>query len=88
MSEWVIVAFDPREIFQNYHGENKLYFQEMMMMTLKCCKQTHINIIVYGCTRPGLESMIYHTPCEDANYYTTDGVSVTWSVIGSLIIKS
>ena len=32
------------------------------------------NFIVFGLTRPGLESTIYHTRGEHANHYTTDAV--------------
>ena len=36
---------------------------------------TNTNFIVFGLTRPGLESTIYHTRSEYANHYTTDAVS-------------
>ena len=35
---------------------------------------THINFIVFGLTRPGLEPTIYRTRGEHANHYTTDAV--------------
>jgi len=35
---------------------------------------TNTNLIVFGLTRPGLESMIYRIRGEHANHYTTDVV--------------
>jgi hypothetical protein len=35
---------------------------------------THINFIVFGLTRLGLEPTIYCTRGEHANHYTTDAV--------------
>ena len=39
------------------------------------------NFKVFGLTRPGLESMIYHTRGEHVNHYTTDAVLRTISCI-------
>jgi hypothetical protein len=35
---------------------------------------TNTNFIVFGLTRPGLESTIYRTRGEHANHYATDAV--------------
>jgi hypothetical protein len=35
---------------------------------------THINSIVFGLIRPGLEPTIYHTRGKHANHYATDAV--------------
>jgi hypothetical protein len=35
---------------------------------------THINFIVFGLTRSGLEPTIYYPPGEQANHNTTDAV--------------
>ena len=39
---------------------------------------TNTNFIVFGFTRPGLESMIYSTWGEHANHYATDAVYQVW----------
>jgi len=41
---------------------------------LKSGEATNTNFIVFGLTRPGLESTIYRTRGEHANHYTTDAV--------------
>ena len=38
---------------------------------------THTNFIVFGLTRPRLETTTYRTRDEHANHYTTDAVFVT-----------
>jgi hypothetical protein len=37
---------------------------------------TKTNVIVYGLTRPGVQSTIYRTHCKHANHYTTDAAVI------------
>ena len=47
-----------------------------------CEETTKINLIVFDLIRQGLESTIYNTPTEHANYYTTNVASLLLSMIG------
>jgi hypothetical protein len=42
---------------------------------------THTNVIVFGLTRPGFESTIYHTRGEHANHYANDGCIIYMSIL-------
>ena len=116
-----------QQFFQLYHGENKLIFNEMMMirsalfltnmlswifivlahwnnslwidmwlhldtlfwfranqsllflLNAACLaeKQQNTNFIVFGLTRPGLETTIYRTRDKHANHYATDAVHLS-----------
>jgi hypothetical protein len=40
---------------------------------LRACEETtQVDLIVFDLIRQGLESTIYNTPTEHANYYTTN----------------
>jgi hypothetical protein len=54
-----------------------------------CGEATNTNFIVFGLTRSGLEPMIYRTPDEYANHYSTDAVHewYFWGLLVSQIIN-
>jgi len=53
--------------------------QPLFALCSYCCvlrgEAIHTNFIVFGLTRPGLETTIYRTRGEHANHYVTDAVS-------------
>jgi hypothetical protein len=60
-----------------------------LLFSLYCCvfcgEATHTNFIVFGLTRWGLEPMIYRTPGEYANHYSTDAVHEWYMPMGTSV---
>ena len=57
----------------------------LLLLNAACLAEKNTNFIVFGLTRPGFESTIYHTPGQHANHYTTDAVISLYKTIRTCI---
>ena len=79
VNEWLLFNANSA-IFQLYHCENKIIFNELMNDEIRFVLEQHANtnFIVFGLTRPGLEPTIYRSRGEHTNHYNTDAVVDSW----------